>query len=126
MSKYSFRKSTKKDVEKMREMYKNGNNFPNIARFFGIDHTSVMYWMGRLKRKPKDYESIKNLVNERKIMEDEKINEGKSYQGYVDDKLKEKLAEEEKEKIYSEEDKKRLENNKKIKERLYRINSDEK
>ena len=125
MTHYSFKKSTPKNIQRMREMYKNGTNFVDIAEFFGIHYSSVMYWMGRLKRKPKDFETIKNLINERKIMmEDEKINKGKSYNKYAEEVVKKKLLEESEKKvaeIKSESEKKRLENNRKIKERLYKI-----
>ena len=122
---YSFKKSTKEDVQKMRQLYKNGSNVMDIAKFFGIHHSSVLYWVGRLKKKPKDYETIKNLINERRnTMEDEKINKGKSYNEYAEDILRKKLLEEtgkKKAEIKSESEKKRLENNRKIKERLYKI-----
>ena len=124
MTHYSFKKSTPENIQRMREMYKNGTNFVDIAEFFGIHYSSVMYWMGRLKRKPKDFETIKNLINERKIMEDEKINKGKSYNKYAEEVVKKKLLEESEKKvaeIKSESEKKRLENNRKIKERLYKI-----
>ena len=121
MSHYSFKKSTSENIQKMREMYQNGNNVVDIGKFFKIHYSTVLYWVGRLKKKPKDYETIKNLINERRIMEDEKINKGKSYNEYAEEVVKKKLLEESEKKkveIKSEMEKRRLENNRKIKERL--------
>ena len=124
-SHYTFHKSTPEDVQKIRRMYLNGTNTVDIGKFFKIHYSTVLYWVGRLKKKPKDYETIKNLINERKIMmEDEKINKGKSYNKYAEEVVKKKLLEESEKKvaeIKSESKKKRLENNRKIKERLYKI-----
>ena len=124
-SHYTFHKSTPEDVQKIRAMYLSGTNVVDIGKFFKIHYSTVLYWVGRLKKKPKDYETIKNLINERKIMmEDEKINKGKSYNKYAEEVVKKKLLEESEKKvaeIKSESEKKRLENNRKIKERLYKI-----
>ena len=123
-SHYTFHKSTPEDVQKIRAMYLSGTNVVDIGKFFKIHYSTVLYWVGRLKKKPKDYETIKNLINERKIMmEDEKINKGKSYNEYAEEIVRKRLAEEEKKvEIKSESEKIRLENNRKIKERLYKIN----
>ena len=120
-SHYTFHKSTPEDVQKIRAMYLSGTNVVDIGKFFKIHYSTVLYWVGRLKKKPKDYETIKNLINERRIMEDEKINKGKSYNEYAEEVVKKKLLEESEKKvaeIKSESKKKRLENNRKIKERL--------
>ena len=141
MSHYTFIKSTKEDIQKIRRMYLNGINTVDIGKFFKIHYSTVLYWVGRLKKKPKDYENVKNLINERKntikdekintiedekinTIEDEKINKGKSYNEYAEEELKKKLLEDKKKEveIKSESEKIRLENNRKIKERLYKIN----
>ena len=122
---YSFKKSTKEDIQKIRRMYLNGTNTVDIGKFFKIHYSTVLYWVGRLKKKPKDYENVKNLINERRnTIEDEKINKGKSYNEYTEEELKKKLLENKKKEveIKSESEKIRLENNRKIKERLYEIN----
>jgi len=131
-SHYTFHKSTPKDVQKIRRMYLNGTNTVDIGKFFKIHYSTVLYWVGRLKKKPKDYENVKNLINERRntikdekinTIEDEKINKGKSYNEYAEEIVRKRLAEKEKKvEIKSESEKIRLENNRKIKERLYKIN----
>ena len=132
MSHYTFIKSTKEDIQKIRRMYLNGINTVDIGKFFKIHYSTVLYWVGRLKKKPKDYENVKNLINERRntikdekinTIEDEKINKGKSYNEYAEEIVRKRLVEEEKKgEIKSESEKIRLENNRKIKERLYKIN----
>ena len=128
MSHYTFIKSTKEDIQKIRRMYLNGINTVDIGKFFKIHYSTVLYWVGRLKKKPKDYENVKNLINERRnTIEDEKINKGKSYNEYAEEVVKKKLLEESEKKkveIKSEMEKRRLENNRKIKERLYKKNEE--
>ena len=123
MSHYTFRKSTSEDVQKIRAMYRDGKSTMDIGRFFNIDHTTVMYWLGRTKRKPKDFDEIKNIDKQRRIINDKDISEGKSYKEYVEDNLRKKTEVDNKketkvrEKTATEED--MLENNRKYKERLY-------
>jgi len=47
----AFKKSSKETVRLMKVLYKSGMNVSEIGRHLGIHRTSVMYWLGRIKKK---------------------------------------------------------------------------
>ena len=63
----AFNKSTRAEIEKIRQMFRDGNSIFAIAKYFGRDRSTVYYWLGLLKnRLPKDTFRVKDLI-EKKI-----------------------------------------------------------
>ena len=53
MSKQAFNKSTKAEIDGMRSLYKEGQSLSDIGRMYNRHHTTVMWWVGKLKNKNK-------------------------------------------------------------------------
>lgn len=53
-----FNKSTKAEIDGMRLLHKEGESFSEIGRMYNKHHTTVMYWVGKLKNKNKKNETM--------------------------------------------------------------------
>lgn len=125
----SFNKSNPSEIEEMREMYRRGYSFPEIARFFNVHHTVVMYWCGHIGcRKPKDLGGRRIEVDllARKDTRDRREKAVQKLwgavggkEGWEDTAKPQEEAEKKNENILERRERERQENNRRYKERLH-------
>lgn len=125
MNKRSFEKSSEEKVLEMRKMFIDGLSTVQIGKKLNISHTTVLYWAGRLKKKPKnfiDYDKFK-ITSEMDISERFSQHENKSYSEYLNENERreriKRLRERRLKRFLDKEAEEREKNNKKFKEKLF-------